>query len=791
MKFVKALLLVLGGALLTTSLVARNPRGVGTGAIVGHANYVGANLGVPSYYNPSIPCLNVLNCAGQNGYSVWEKTTPAENGGVRPGGDGLLALDVNGYPTSMTPTASTGVTAGAAYTAITIPYIFTNMPALAPGQTLLYPTGSYTLSCSGADYSITMSGDAVSAGSGLTLACSHTTPASLVFNVITPTSGGFGLAITSIGTVNAGAISLSVVQTAYLASYQAGEYFHPLFKAMLSAAGYSRYRFMEWSNVWNSNRKIVFSGDLPASSLGGNLNATYYPDGWDLPTGTYTMQFQNGDVRSVTATWHSAALSWTPATSSDNPFTAYYVGQAWMSLIQSWAQRPTKNTLAWTNPGGVPIEIQWALVQEMNVDWWANTFLASGTSGMSDYGTNGANYYNTQMATLVQTLTAGTAWLSAGHKIYIEVQNEVWNGAETDTYRYAEYTGFSQLAGSVCTSGTLYYCGQEFLGVMTAAVSDTWKAVWGTTPFNNTIVMSMGGFAAAGTGDDFLNYAMTAPDYVALGGGRTAPYTHGIKSMHFSPYMDRIPAITSQDQYTWQPVAITFTGAPSGTAATTTANVTCGGYPCTFLVTFSDSEVRSVTIASATSALTWSGTLSGGPTTAAVYGDVAAILAAANPLNTMFGLMYSNTYGGITYPGMASAGFVGSKIANMTSVLSGISSYAWYASMQLEFYEIGTNFVTNGFISGTYQTNFTNLIVSMDRDARMAYVLHDPTHALSSNPGYLDSLKTFTPHVGNWHFGDAYPPSIYGEWGIFESALQPLTGGTSPPKAQAMKAFIQ
>src|ERR1700675_825808 len=139
MKFVKALLLILCGALLATSLVARNPRGVATGPTSsGHANYVGTNFDTLSYFNADMPCLNILNCAGQNGYTIWQ-TSPAEMcvpSCGQSGQDGAIAVDVNGYPTSLTPTASSGVTAGAAHTNINT-FMFTNMPALAPGQTVL------------------------------------------------------------------------------------------------------------------------------------------------------------------------------------------------------------------------------------------------------------------------------------------------------------------------------------------------------------------------------------------------------------------------------------------------------------------------------------------------------------------------------------------------------------------------------------------------------------------------------------------------------------------------------
>lgn len=782
MKLPRFLAGLLVAALLLSTADARNPRGTPLVGGTGILNYVGANLDLPDYFSASYPCLNVLNCVGQNGVSGWT-SSPSESGN---GQDGLLALDANGYPTSLTPTGTSGVTAGAAYTTINT-FAFTNTPALAPGQTIRYPIGSYTLSCSGADYSITMSGDSASSGSGLSLTCSHTTPASLVFQVTSPSSNGIKLAITSIGTVIPGSIRLSLVQSAYLAQYQAGELFHPLFKAMLTASGYSNLRFMEWSNVWNCNKKITFTADLPVGSVGGNLHASPYPNGWDQPTGTYTVNFINGDVRQMNAVWHSAAVSWTPATTSDNPFSASFLAQGSTPLIASWAQRPTATTMTWSTPKGVPVEVQWQLAKELNADWWINTFLASGTAGMSDFGTNGANYYDTQMATLVQSLTAGTAWLAAGHKIYIEDQNEVWNGSN-GTNDFANKMGFNLLNHATCASNSNNHCGQQFLGVMTAQVSDAWKAVWGTTPFNNTIVMVMGTQNAGAQGASFLEDSMNAPDWVSLGGGNTAPYTHGIKAYAVAPYFGFVPGISNRSS-AGQPVAITFTGTPSGTAGTATAAITCSAYPCTFLVTFSDNEVRSVTIASSTASLTWTGAISGAPTTAAVYGDVAAILANADPLSTLFGLMYSNVTGGVTYPGVSATGFISPALANIPGAAQ-LSGQSWFAGLQLEFYEIGSSFVPNSTLSGAYQTSFITLITSMARDARMAYVLHDPFHQLSSNPGYLDSLRTFSSHVGNWHYGDTYPPGAFGEWGIYESALQPIAAGSAAPaKAQAMSAF--
>lgn len=774
--------------LLLQSADARNPRGTATGGGPVIVNYVGANLNPMSYFSSSFPCLNTLNCAGQNGYTIWT-TYPAETGN---GVDGLIPVDVNGYPTSMTPTASSGVTSGAAYTDI-YSFVYTNVPAVAPGQTVIYPTGSYTLSCSGADYTLTVAGtsagpsDAVTSGAGLNLTCSHTTPASLVFQVTTPTAVGIKVSITAIGTVIPGSISLSLVQSAYLSQYTGGELFHPAFKAMLSALGYSRYRTMEWSNVWNFNKTLNFGADLPIGSTSATLSTP-----WALPTGTYTAQFVSGETRPVSFTWHSTAISWSSATTIDNPYYFSYVGQAWVSNIQSWAQRPTATTLAWgvANPQGVPIEVQWALVKEMNVDWWLNTFLTSGTKGMSDYVANGANYYDTQMATLVQTLTAAAPTWLANHKIYLEDQNEVWN-VGNQSFFYASAIGYSLMPGTTCTAQyNSEGCAQEFLGVMTAQVSDAWKAVWGTTAFNNSIIVSMGTQTAGSQGATFLTYSMNAPDWVAQGGGHTAPSTHGIKSWHAAPYFGYTPLVTSTAGSSAQPVAITFTGAPSGLGGTTTVNVGsgCGSYPCTFLVTFSDNEVRSVTVSAATTTLTWSPTLTGSPTTAAVYGDMAAILAAADPLSTLFGLMYTNVVGGVTYPGVPAAGFIPAALANIPQA-SSFTGQAWFPALQLEFYEIGEGFNSNN-LSGAYQTSWTALATSMARDARMQWVLHDPAHHLSSNPGYLDNLKALSPHVGNWHYGDTYAPGNGGEWGIFESALQaPLSGTGAPPKALAMEAF--
>lgn len=65
--------------------------------------------------------------------------------------------------------------------------------------------------------------------------------------------------------------------------------------------------------------------------------------------------------------------------------------------------------------------------------------------------------------------------------------------------------------------------------------------------------------------------------------------------------------------------------------------------------------------------------------------DLLAINALADPVSAIFGLLYSNTYGGVTYPSLQSTGLIGALAAYIAGQIAGIVGQPWHTLPHLAY----------------------------------------------------------------------------------------------------------
>ena len=193
--------------------------------------------------------------------------------------------------------------------------------------------------------------------------------------------------------------------------------------------------------------------------------------------------------------------------------------------------------------------------------------------------------------------------------------------------------------------------------------------------------------------------------------------------------------------------------------------------------------------------------------------DLTTMMGVANPLNDFFACMYGNVgtvaNGSITYSSINSAGMVGQTVNQFSTIKSAATSGQPWASFPVHCYEGGPNFGATGYSStagsytgpyggGAYTTlrsAVTALFINANRDPRMGYALYDPTHQLSSNPGFLPALVS-AGVTSLTYFDDCQFEAQYGVWGALSNVMQlPSSGGSgtaaSYPKYAAIMDYIE
>jgi hypothetical protein len=182
--------------------------------------------------------------------------------------------------------------------------------------------------------------------------------------------------------------------------------------------------------------------------------------------------------------------------------------------------------------------------------------------------------------------------------------------------------------------------------------------------------------------------------------------------------------------------------------------------------------------------------------------DITTMLGVANPLNDFFACMYgnvgtvangSNPYAsaGGNVNGTFVPGFISSTISAVAYFATTIASQPW-ASYPRHAYESGASFPstylssTPGSYAGPYGAGaYTTLqkaasafFGAAHRDIRMGYCYYDPTHQLSTNPGFLPAVINAGFTTIN-HFNSCQDMNQAGPWGALENVMQlPAAGGT-------------
>lgn len=128
------------------------------------------------------------------------------------------------------------------------------------------------------------------------------------------------------------------------------------------------------------------------------------------------------------------------------------------STLSSWSSRPVPSNAFWGGPKGVPIEVAVQLANVLSAEPWLNVPHKADDD------------YIRQMARLVH------AQLGARQKVYVELSNEVWNGAFPQ-YDYAVSQGRALWPGQPGGGGGDQW-NRNWYGMRVAQMCDLWKSVW-------------------------------------------------------------------------------------------------------------------------------------------------------------------------------------------------------------------------------------------------------------------------------------------------------------------------
>ena len=169
----------------------------------------------------------------------------------------------------------------------------------------------------------------------------------------------------------------------------------------------------------------------------------------------------------------------------------YYEGSG------SWTDRHTPDRITYQGGEGVPVEVMCALCNTIGADPWFSLV------------SNADDTYVTQFATVA------LATLEAERQPYVELSNKIWDGANWATANH-----FRDLALDWFEDSGIEAC-MEAYGGRSSEVFDLWRAVWTGADAARVHTVLQGWTPNAYISE----FALTAPRWVALEGGRAAPYT--------------------------------------------------------------------------------------------------------------------------------------------------------------------------------------------------------------------------------------------------------------------------
>lgn len=503
------------------------------------ANPVGLNLynvqaGNDQAFLNIVKTASGSDASGLNYVSAWA----TYNGSTPTKEEPFVALDSNGYPTSLTWTGS----GSQQFTSLKT-FMYGGLANYSvPGASTLYPAGNYRFQFTG-NGSLTVGGDAsavsqsASSGStisGTTLTITDGGTHSMLFNVVTPSQNGLSLTLNSVGGgsgTQVYPVNESIVLQSQAASYDAGAVFNPIF---LSAwANVSCFRFMDWMFTNNRYDVIYTSAGQTAGQTSLTVNGWQQgagANGQAPAPGTYNLYFQGGEVRSVTVTAStqspyvgSTTLSWSGGLTVTN---ASFVNPVLVWVDNSFSGRALPSNCTWASFKGVPFEIMGLLCNTIGAHAWTTSPLERPVSEVVQFSQLMLNGTGSTLASFTG--------LNAGLNHYDESSNEVWN-SQFAQYNLAVSLGAAQWYPAVDTN--TYGLNRSFYGQRCALVAAALQSGLGTS-FARCYPL-LAGQQADG---NFNSYALLAPDWTS-GSGRTgAPYTYPIKGQPIGGYFSFPPA---------------------------------------------------------------------------------------------------------------------------------------------------------------------------------------------------------------------------------------------------------
>jgi hypothetical protein len=715
---------------------ARRPRGFATPSIVPPSGLpqIGMNFeGLVGYFDPEQPFLNILNNAcGNNHYVPWFSTI----GGIGGSSNGQEALwwpllDSNYYPTTMSAAAlsAAGIAAGAILWVWALDINDSSTPGTPPN----YPTGNYTLQGYGAG-TMYLAGDPTTiastspyisiSGGTITSSAPANTVWTLTFQISTTTTGiKWGIGATDPLAVGNYIQNCAIVQSQYLANYNAGEWFNPMFKAAIAQGNLPMGRFMDWLNIDGSIAVSGYlqlgSGYIPTLTAQPSVGATTatLSGAWPLPTASnYTITLANGQqITGCTCTYNATGITFGQPVSS-----APFLGNTeWsqpstnimVSTIKSWADRPLPSNAFWTTAKGCAIEVPIQLCNEMYAQYGLKMHCWMPVPCCA------SNAYVTSMAQLVFAGTGspvtGFEGLNPNLVWHEESHNETWNPGlpYINGYIYQAYQGYQLMSAESTNITTIQ---QNYNGVRAANVAALIAGVYGAA-FSTQVACHVSGQAADTA---IMATAMAAPLYVAAGGTApwlqtaTAPATGKLLTRgHIAPYFPN--GVTGFTEADWNVLAAQSDGGLAYFFQSMTSNVMTGG---------------------------------------------------SNTGYTLTSITGSN----------ASAGWFGMAGA-VPSVAAHIAAMVAYGSIPIDCYESGQS-----FIAGSYDTAAqAALMTTANQDPRMQGVYTSFYQQLIAAGAQYCNCFTFCSSANDAGSGE--------NWGCFANLMEyNATVANEPPKWQAV-----
>jgi hypothetical protein len=531
------------------------------------ANPLGINLAAVAYYSPEQPFLNILKSGGTssaignvNGwYTATSSTFDTQE-------EAYLQLDSDGYPISLTASAALSGTQQFTFVKTAANY---NLPGVSPGQSNVYPPGTYRLKFEGQG-TVQVAGDAgyVSGNtcpSSLALSNSiANTYVSCTFTVSNPgANGGILLEISAIPDSADHPRDISIVQNAYASNYDAGAIFNP---ALISAlSGFSSLRFMEWMKTNNE-----FSGYSSTGALAAGATSLTLSSVWTYPSGTYPILFVDGERRTATFTLGSTAVSWSGGLA--NAISSSGGNWQWGSLTyyspflvinKTWATRAQPSNAFWSLKDGVPLEVIIALCNKLQANCHINvpmTYSDSDIEAMAQLVMSGTN------------MQTGFGGLAAPLTASFELSNEVWNGG-FDQYYVAASLGSLSWPTSAPSGGNAAW-NRNYFGMRTAQMAGDLQTAVGTSLFARVIPV----LGAQAANPDTAHSALQTA-YWSSGPASNYP----IKAIAIAPYWGNNPspsdcaAMTGQSDGGLSDFFATLTS-QTGASGYTYTGVPPGGY---------------------------------------------------------------------------------------------------------------------------------------------------------------------------------------------------------------------